>query len=569
MREIEITGRLDLASFYQRRIKRLLPSSLFVLAVTAFLAYFLLPAIGRDSLARDLFAAATYISNYLFAWWENDYQNLNATPSPFIHYWSLAVEEQFYLIWPLLMLYLARGGRRKIFIGIFSLTAFSLALSIYQVQTAPIWAFYSLPTRAWELGVGALLLFLPQRLHRNRALPWLGFLALLFAAFNYNDNTAFPGLNAVTPVIATALLIATISYWPPIFNDLFNNAISQWLGKISYPLYLWHWPALVLPSSAMGRSLSLIERIGAIALTVILAQLTNKYIEDPLRYRQFNPRTLYRYAVATTTGSIALSVVIALTSSSMITTKGPNPISFDLLEVIAKPNIYADQCHINYGSRKQGLCIYGKEDSTITIVLYGDSHAAQWFPALDEMARARGFRLISLTKSACAAVEAPRPDQGAFKEAHCKKWREESIARIKDLAPRAIITSSFAHFNLRANYPDRRSWWRDGQKKLLLHLDPNRQPIIYISDTPKPLLDIPSCLATRLAHKCDNSERTPVNIIPGFKTIDPTTWLCARTCPAIVNSIVAYRDASHISVNMARHLRAQLERELQANGLFA
>lgn len=158
LREIDKTGRLDLNEFYQRRIKRLLPTSVFVLFITAMVGLFVLPQITRDALGRDLFAAAAYVSNYLFAWWENDYQNLNATPSPFIHYWSLAVEEQFYVVWPIFILFLSRYGKRAILNGVAIVTALSLLLSVYLTQAAPIWAFYSLPTRAWELGVGALLL---------------------------------------------------------------------------------------------------------------------------------------------------------------------------------------------------------------------------------------------------------------------------------------------------------------------------------------------------------------------------------------------------------------------------
>jgi peptidoglycan/LPS O-acetylase OafA/YrhL len=136
LREIEKTGRLDLNAFYQRRIKRLLPTSVFVLFITAFFAYFLLPPTTRAALGRDLFAAATYISNYLFAWWQNDYQNLDATPSPFIHYWSLAVEEQFYVVWPIFILVLSRYGRRAVFNGVAIVTTLSLLLSIYQTQTS-------------------------------------------------------------------------------------------------------------------------------------------------------------------------------------------------------------------------------------------------------------------------------------------------------------------------------------------------------------------------------------------------------------------------------------------------
>jgi peptidoglycan/LPS O-acetylase OafA/YrhL len=569
LREIDSTGRLNLSAFYQRRIKRLLPTSLFVLFVTALISWFVLPAITRDVLGRDLFAAATYISNYLFAWWENDYQNLNATPSPFIHYWSLAVEEQFYLIWPVLMIFLAKRGRRTILVGISIVTTLSLALSIYQTQSTPILAFYSLPTRAWELGIGALLLFIPVNIFKQRLLPWLGLSGLLVAAFNYNDNTAFPGVNALLPVVATALLMVTISEWPPIFNDLSNNRFSQWLGKISYPLYLWHWPALVIPSSALGRPLHVLERFVCIAVTILLAHLTNKFIEEPLRHVRIAPRKLYLTALSTSLVSLAAGILIATSASSIISTKGGESFSFDLKEVMAKPAVYGNNCHVNYGETKSGYCTFGDKTSSTTIVLYGDSHAAQWFPALEQLAIAKGFKLVSLTKSACPAVDAPRPDQGAFKNVHCEKWRENSVARIKAIHPAAVILSSFQYFTPRAGYGDREKWWSDGQKKLLDSLKGSSDHLIYLSDTPRPLRDIPSCLASRDSTRCDSTEKSSVSVVKGFQVIDPTPWLCSSYCPAIIDSIVAYRDASHISVAMARHLLPELEAALTKNGLFA
>ena len=569
LREIDSTGKLNLSAFYQRRIKRLLPTSLFVLFVTAIISWFVLPAITRDVLGRDLFAAATYISNYLFAWWENDYQNLNATPSPFIHYWSLAVEEQFYLIWPVLMIFLAKRGRRSVFVGIATITTLSLALSIYQTQSSPILAFYSLPTRAWELGIGALLLFIPVHLFKHRLLPWLGLLGLLVAAFNYNETTAFPGVNALLPVIATALLMVTISVWPPIFNDLSNNRFSQWLGKISYPLYLWHWPALVIPSSALGRPLHVLERFICIAVTILLAHLTNKFIEEPLRHVRIAPRKLYLTALSTSLVSLTAGILIATTASSVISTKGEQSFSFDLKEVMAKPAVYGNNCHVNYGETKSGYCTFGDKTSTTTIVLYGDSHAAQWFPTLEQLAIDKGFKLISLTKSACPAVDAPRPDQGAFKNVHCEKWRENSVARIQEIHPAAVITSNFQYFTPRAGYSDRQKWWSDGQQKLLDSLKGSSDHLIYLSDTPRPLRDIPSCLASRDSTRCDSTEKSSVSVVRGFQVIDPTPWLCSSYCPAIIDSIVAYRDASHISVAMARHLLPQLEAALTKNGLFA
>ena len=568
IREIDKTGTLNLNDFYQRRIKRLLPTSVFILFSTAIVGYFLLPPITRDALGRDLFAAAAYVSNYLFAWWENDYQNLNATPSPFIHYWSLAVEEQFYVIWPIFILFLSRYGKRAILNGVAIVTAVSLLLSIYMTQVAPIWAFYSLPTRAWELGFGALLLFIPEKYLRNRYLPWLGAIGIAIATLRFDENTAFPGINALLPVVATALLIGTIPVWPRFFNDLSNNRLMQWLGAISYPLYLWHWPALVLPSSALGRPLRIRERIFCIVLTVVLAHFTSKFVEQPLRHRKFSAKKTYGFFATTTVVSLLAGVLIASTASSTINVRGAD-YSFDLKQVVAKPAVYGDGCHVNYGETESGECTYGKVGSSSKIVLYGDSHAAQWFPALEVLALEKGFELISLTKSACSAVDVPRPDQGAYKNSECEKWRENSIKRIQKLQPVAVITSSFQHFTAPRGFSSRAQWWNEGQRRLLSDLQGSSKNIIYISDTPHPLRDIPNCLATKELSKCNTTEITPNVVIPGFKQIDPTSWLCTDSCPAIKDGYVAYRDASHISVDAALGLKPLLENALKDKGLFS
>ncbi len=568
LREIENTGTLNLQNFYQRRIKRLLPTSVFVLFVTAIVGMFVLPAITRDALGRDLFAAATYISNYLFAWWQNDYQNLNATPSPFIHYWSLAVEEQFYIVWPIFILFLSRFGKRAVLYGVAISSALSLLLSIYQTQTSPIWAFYSLPTRAWELGVGALLLFIPDTFWKNRFIPWVGLIGIAIAALKFDENTSFPGINAVLPVGATALLIGSIAIWPRFFNDVSNNRVSQWLGAISYPLYLWHWPALVLPSSALGRPLRIRERIFCILLTIVLAHFTSKYIEQPLRNKKVPGKKIYRFFAATTALSLVAGLLITSTASSIISVKGTD-YKFNLIDVMEKPSVYGDNCHSNYGETKSGDCTYGDINSKTTVVLYGDSHAAQWFPALEALANDRGFKLVSLTKSACPSVDVPRADQGAFKNVHCDKWRDDSIARIKKLRPAAVIMSSFQYFNPPSGYPDEYQWWKEGQIRLLDALRGSSKHLIYISDTPRPLRDIPNCLASRAVKSCNTTEKTPVKIINGFEKVDPTPWLCTNYCPAIQDGYVVYRDASHISVAAALALKSQLEAALMAKGLFS
>ncbi len=569
LRELDSTGKLDLGAFYQRRIKRLLPTSIFVLFATALVSWFVLPSINRDELGRDFFAAAAYISNYLFAWWENDYQNLDATPSPFIHYWSLAVEEQFYLVWPVLLIFFARKGKRAILVGVLTITTLSLVLSIYQTQSSPIWAFYSLSTRAWELGIGALLLFIPSRFFSYRFLPWAGFTALFVASFGFSDGTAFPGINALLPVLGTALLIATIAVWPPILNDLSNNRVSQWLGKISYPLYLWHWPVLVIPSSALGRPLTLLERFLCIILTVILADVTNRVIEEPLRHMKIAPKKIYLAALATTATSLAVAVFISTSVPALVSTSGKTAFTFNLAEVVAKPIVVGDGCHVSHRGNRSGYCTYGDIKSKKTIVLYGDSHAAQWFPALEKIAIKKGIKLVSLTKSACPAVDAPRDDRGGFKYINCAQWRKYSYQRINEIKPIAVIMSSFQYFSAPDKYPDPELWWRNGQIKLLNSLKGASENLIYISDTPHPKVDIPSCLATRKAFECDTSEKSLNLVVPGFKVIDPTPWLCTDICPAVKDSIVAYRDRSHISIAMSIHLIPLLESALKEKGLFA
>jgi hypothetical protein len=454
------------------------------------------------------------------------------------------------------------------FMGISISTAISLLLSIYQTQTSPIWAFYSLPTRAWELGVGALLFFIPEKIWANRFIPWLGLIGIALATFQFDETTAFPGINACLPVVATALLIGSISKWPRAFNDLSNNRLSQWLGSISYPLYLWHWPALVLPSSAMGRPLRIRERLLCILLTIVLAHLTSKFIEQPIRHKKIAGKKVYLFFVATTITSLVAGVIISATSSSMITVKGTN-YKFNLKQVMEKPAVYGDDCHVNYGETKSGFCTYGKKNSNRTIVLYGDSHAAQWFPALEQIAKDKGYKLISLTKSACPAVDSPREDQGAFKNVHCEKWRENSIARIKSIHPEAVITSSFQYFTPPSGFNNKSRWWRDGQRRLLSELKGSSNHLIYISDTPRPLRDIPNCLASRDFHTCDTTQKTKNVIIDGFEKIDPTPWLCNSYCPAIQNGYVVYRDASHISVAAALALKQELENALIAKGLFS
>jgi peptidoglycan/LPS O-acetylase OafA/YrhL len=570
IREIERTGTINFKEFYARRFKRLLPTSFFVLAVTAVFSWLLIPATMRSSLGRDIIAAGLYVSNYLFAWWQADYQNLDATPSPVIHYWSLAVEEQFYLLWPLLILLffmVATKLKKKIALTalVAAVTALSFVFSIYQTETSPIWAFYSLPTRAWELGLGALLVLLPP-IKTKKLVGLLGFIFVIASAFIFNETTAFPGLNAVLPVLGTVMLIATINSWPPFLNDVANSRLFQWLGEISYPLYLWHWPLLVLPSTYFARPLAVYERIIAIFATIVLADLTHRFIEEPFRKKKILPTLVFKQSAVITLVSVLIGTIIIFTSSDRINVSGING-AVSLAQIKARPLVYEDGCHANYAETKSDACEYAKLDSQKTMVLYGDSHAAQWFPALAEIASRSGYKLVSLTKSACPSVDVVRSDQGAFKMSRCKKWREDSIQRIMKMKPDVLVMSSFQYFAQPRQFQDRDKWWDDGQRKLLAQVKNASPNLIYLTDTPHPARDIPACLANNSISQCNKTERSKDLSISGFEVIDPNSWLCSRTCPAVKDGVVAYRDASHISVDIAIALIPRLTQALRDQGV--
>jgi peptidoglycan/LPS O-acetylase OafA/YrhL len=570
IREIERTGTINFKEFYARRFKRLLPTSFFVLAITAVFSWLLIPATMRSSLGRDIIAAGLYVSNYLFAWWQADYQNLDATPSPVIHYWSLAVEEQFYLLWPLLILFffmMATKLKKKIALTVLvaAVTALSFVFSIYQTETSPIWAFYSLPTRAWELGLGALLVLLPP-IKTKKLVGLLGFIFVIASAFIFNETTAFPGLNAVLPVLGTVMLIATINSWPPFLNDVANSRLFQWLGEISYPLYLWHWPLLVLPSTYFARPLAVYERIIAIFATIVLADLTHRFIEEPFRKKKILPTLVFKQSAAITLVSVLIGTTIIFTSSDRINVSGING-AVSLAQIKARPLVYEDGCHANYAETKSDACEYAKLNSQKTMVLYGDSHAAQWFPALSEIASRSGYKLVSLTKSACPSVDVVRSDQGAFKMSRCKKWREDSIQRIMKMKPDVLVMSSFQYFAQPRQFQDRDKWWDEGQRKLLAQVKNASPNLIYLTDTPHPARDIPACLANNSISQCNKTERSKNLSISGFEVIDPNSWLCSRTCPAVKDGVVAYRDASHISVDIAIALIPRLTQALRDQGV--
>lgn len=567
LRECERSGGISFQVFYLRRIKRLLPTSFTVLIATAMMAWVIYPENLRKDLGQDIAAASLYLSNYFFAFWQLDYQNLNTVPPAVIHFWSLAVEEQFYLFWPVIIFILFKvGGRRGIGIGVAVITLSSFCFSLYLTSSSPIFSFYSLPSRAWELGVGALVIFIPRRIQISSRYAWLASALILYAAFKFNDSTLFPGTSALFPVLGTAIALASVRNWPPSLNFLSSNRFVQWLGDISYPLYLWHWPVLLLPSIYLGRDLSIGERLLSIAFTILLAGFTHRIIEEPLRRKDIAGKKIVSAAVGATLFSLLCALLISVSSSQSITLKNGEKIP--LTSILAEPVIYRDGCHLSNGQIVPGKCEYGAKKSSRKIVIFGDSHAAQWFPALEKLASKHDFTLVSLTKSACPGPAVRKVDIGQYTNAECAQWREQVYQRISEINPEVVIVSGMQYFKMPSEYSSRTVWWQEGQRKTLNDLDNSGARIIYLADTPHPRKDIPSCLSAKEQELCNDSRSAPPIFVPGYERINPTPWLCTEeSCPAVVDGVVAYRDASHISVAMSESLSEELEQALRSLGI--
>jgi hypothetical protein len=303
-----------------------------------------------------------------------------------------------------------------------------------------------------------------------------------------------------------------------------------------------------------------------VLLTALLADLTHRFIEDPIRYSKPHPQLVIKSGAAATAASLIMGAAIYLSFNDEI--KLDNGRSYSVSELIKRPVIYDDNCHVNNGQTVSPECSYGDRGAKRKIVLFGDSHAAQWFPALERLANENNFELISLTKSACPGPAVEKVDSGEYKNADCFAWRDNSLERIAKLKPYAVIFSGFQHFQVPDGYSSRREWWQAGQKRTLNSLRGNATHIVYITDTPHPQQDIPACLAGGVISDCDDSERSEAISIPGLKAVNPTPWLCSDKCSSVINEQVAYRDGSHISIAMSESLAQPLGVALRRLGVL-
>jgi peptidoglycan/LPS O-acetylase OafA/YrhL len=720
LRERQRAGRIDIAAFYARRMRRLVPAATIVLLVTLLLCPLAVVPLDLPRVALDGAAAALSVSNIRFAA-AGGYFAVPGDPSPFLHFWSLSVEEQFYLVWPLLLVLVTRWGRPRVTAGVALLViaGASLAACIALTAVSPDWAFYLLFTRAWQLAAGGLLaVTLAGRFGRARPLGlvgWVGLALVIAAALGFDPGTAYPGTAALVPTLgAIALVAGGDRAWGP--GRLLVVGPLRWLGRISYALYLWHWPLLVLPATALGTALPLDTRLGLVAVAVGVAVVSTLAIEEPIRegvpwLRPRTRTTLARglaailvvavAAVGVAVVPVALSpgpggdrsvaigesgpptgpdeppdgevlvelsgedALVELPGSSLalatlaaspspratrplartglvsptpavagpaasatttvtaipapVPTQGsvsartpgpaatpratavppetlvasparrpartprPTPVSYalpaDVRPALSRARddeerLRDDGCLAFEAERTPRECVYGDPRGSFTVALVGDSHASHWFPALERIARERGWRLVTFVKVSCPFTRMPLRNTLQKRDyPECTDFVEASIARLRRLEPDLVVTSQLRWF-----HPERSS---DGsavdQGEAIGEAlrDVPGQKVVLV-DTPWSDRDIPGCLSRNpgdvRACAIDRAmttwggvpdrERAAARVADGA-LLDLTRVLCERTsCPVAADGLIRYRDDHHLTATFSRALAPTLARAI-------
>lgn len=441
LKDVQRWGTVRLGSFWARRIRRLLPASMLVLVVTAAAVFLWVPRIHWPQILREVAASTLYCENWQLAHDAVDYLAAESVQSPVQHYWSLSTEEQFYLIWPLLIVLavlLARRVRRfdpltavRVALGVVVLVSF--AYSIYETSANSAAAYFVTPTRAWEFGSGALLATMPELGRtagdRLRALvSWLGLLLIGAAAFLLSTTTPFPGYAAALPVAGTVCVIwagAPRPRWSPL--GLMKLAPVQTLGNWSYSVYLWHWPAIVVIVLATGEQMTWSVKLVVIAGVVVLAALTKRFVEDPVRFSGlWRERGLWPQYAA---GGAAMAMVLALVLGGTIWLDRSSAANSNRLEqllaqqtpclganamiagtacadsstlsqelfpemaVLTKDTANAYECYDQEPGAHLTPCGLGSHRTdAMKVALVGDSHAAMLIPALQGHLDAQNVR---------------------------------------------------------------------------------------------------------------------------------------------------------------------------------
>jgi hypothetical protein len=558
-----------------------------------------------------------------------------------LHYWSLAVEEQFYLVWAplaliivLLAVWLRRSPIGRLALCVAAMTTVSFLLCLQWTSTSVPLAYLGSPSRGWQLGVGALgalgVPIVARWLGRDRPgntpailLGLAGAAAVLWAMVRYDGDTRYPGVAAVLPTLGTmAIILAGVATRagerPPGCGRLLATRPMRAIGRLSYCWYLWHWPVLVIWEARFGPATWPVK-LALVTAAAMPAWLTMRLVEAPVRLSPRVASASWRGLAAglasvalAAAGGVFLSVnatraLAAYSAVQPVARAGPQgnrhaPVANQVAPVdeghlylppypVVPPgpprpspqdarNDYpgVGDCQISTGSTMNGPCLFGNASSRDRIVLLGDSHAMEWFPALEEIARPRGWVIEVLGKAGCPVSTMVIQSRNVPEFYHeCAVWREAALNRIAhEPTPKIIFVGTL----MESVYTGQTyiSAWDDS----LSRLRATGAPVVYFRDTPYPGRDIPDCVSgTPIGSgACDFARSS--SLLPdvmadliraggriGVYLIDLSNALCPlQTCPAIIDGILTYQDRSHITATASRILAPRVERQLQADGVI-
>jgi len=591
--ELSESGRVNLTAFYGRRALRLLPALLVTLVVTLAAVMWLYAPIDRAPIAASARSVALYSGNIDFARGSVDY--FGATENPLLHTWSLAVEEQFNLVWPLLFLlaaYLydrkslderaAEGegiAKKQLLIGIAIAGALSFAASVWLTRASQPWAFFGMPTRIWEFALGgALALMTNDRTDqidgRATVLQVAGLLAIGLAVVTYDRATPYPGVAALLPAFgAVALLVGGQRAPTSFISGAMGVPWLRWLGRMSYAWYLWHWPLVGL-GAAIDGEIGVVGRLGWSAVALVLAWLTHRFIEYPSREGRLSRMPTGWIAPA----AIGASVGVALMAhGAMRVAERYAATSPQRIFAAAREDRMHHDCWATTVEDVQGACEFGDTRSSTTLVLLGDSHAEHWLGGLDRVGRERGWKIIAMVKGGCPVADMPELMHARLKRYYheCTRYREAMIQRIIALRPNAVILSSWDHYMP----PDGKGsdWqvtpvvWRNGLRRTYQRLAGAGITTVAIRGTPRTGFDVPGCLSRRaatlpFAKACEydrSRSLSPLAIaaqndaargLP-IRFLDMNDQICATPlCSVVRNGIVVFTDDNHLTASFTRSL---------------
>lgn len=600
LHEVDITGSFDPWRFYARRLKRLLPALLFVLLCASSIAWLVVSPQGQMADADAGQAATLWLSNFYFSTRAINYFSSGVHSNLYLHTWSLAVEEQFYLVWPWLLLFLYGIWRwqgtpmsyRRLVNGLGLVAISSLFIAVYWAHHQLEDGFYLMPSRAWEFALGALVLLLRQACSAGRV-GWLdrlrgqsmlntgGWLSILLAAVMYGDNLHYPGLWALLPCVGTALVLLDEPGRHPhsaISRFVLRQGLPQFIGNISYSLYLWHWPVLVLGTTIFGDSL--VTRISLVMLCMLLASATYFVVEMPV-HRAVIRNTAKVLFLSTAGMVLGLFIMTSWRHEAENLLNGPEQSAIQAAR-FDFPEINSPECDTWYHSAEVTACLRGPADASHTVVMFGDSVLAQWFPAISEIfLRRRNWRLVVLTKSACPASQVSYY-YNRIKANYevCDLWRQRALEYIVQLRPDIVIMGS-------RDYGFSSEQWISGTRKVLEKLSPAAGSVAIISPTPDLGFDGPNCLSrefnvplwmphhgrceTKLKPSASPSIRETLNLAAqpysNVGVLELSDWVCPEnTCHARIPTSIVFRDNQHLTATFVQSLAPAFEHALRATG---